>query len=69
MATLVITFDKDGCRSAHGERVNSEERHERRRHYEGSVARETIISNIQNMWDDSRSAGTLSTTIEVLLGA
>ena len=28
-----------------------------------------MISNIQKIWDDSRSAGTLSTAMEVLLGA
>ena len=33
------------------------------------MERETMISNIQMMWDDSRFAGTLSTTMEVLLGA
>ena len=33
------------------------------------MERDIMISNIQMMWDDSRSAGTLSTTMEVLLGA
>ena len=30
---------------------------------------ETTISNMQKMWDDSRSAGPLSTSMEVLLVA
>ena len=33
------------------------------------MERETMISNVQKMWDDSRSAGMLSTNMEVLLGA
>ena len=31
--------------------------------------RNTMISNIHQIWEDSRSAGTLSTTMEVLLGS
>ena len=33
------------------------------------IEREIMVSNIQKMWDDSRFAGTLSTTMEVFLDA